>query len=82
LIFFFESKFVFFCREKLAEAQEEHEEREKRWNRIASLLDRDDFLNNPPIEKTNFESSTRSKTISTELINTSSDSMLVNRASR
>jgi hypothetical protein len=31
-------------RERLAEVHDEYEEREKRWNRIASLLDRDDFI--------------------------------------
>ena len=33
-------------RDRLAEVQEECEEREKRWNRIASLLDRDDLTSN------------------------------------
>lgn len=34
------------CRARLAEVQEEYEERETRWNRIASLLDRDDLISN------------------------------------
>jgi hypothetical protein len=34
--------FVF--RERLAEVHDEYEERERRWNRIASLLDREDFI--------------------------------------
>ena len=29
----------------MAEVQREYEERERRWNRIAALLNRDDFLN-------------------------------------
>lgn len=33
-------------RERLTEIHDEHEEREQRWNRIATLLNRDD-LNSP-----------------------------------
>lgn len=35
-----------FIRERLADAQNEYEEREKRWNRISSLLDREDLISN------------------------------------
>lgn len=31
-------------RERLAEVHDEYEDRERRWNRIASLLDRDDIM--------------------------------------
>lgn len=31
-------------RQRLAMVQNEYEEREKRWNRIAQLLDREDFI--------------------------------------
>lgn len=34
------------CRERLADLQDEYEEREKRWNRIASLMDREDIISN------------------------------------
>lgn len=40
---FYEFLWILF-RERLAEVHDEYEEREKRWNRIASLLDRDDFI--------------------------------------
>ena len=33
-------------REQVEEVQEEYREREKRWNRIASLLDREDLISN------------------------------------
>ncbi len=35
-----------FCRERLADIQDEYEERERRWNRISSLLDREDLISN------------------------------------
>lgn len=31
-------------RERLAEVHDEYEERERRWNKIASLLDREDLI--------------------------------------
>ena len=44
------------ARERLTEIHEQYEERELRWNRIASLLNRDDLSNfispapvNPPV---------------------------------
>jgi len=40
---------IFVCRERLAEVHDEYEERERRWNRIASLLDREDLINIPTI---------------------------------
>lgn len=47
---FFETKnnlfFLFSCRERLADVHDEYEERERRWNRIASLLDREDLGSN------------------------------------
>ena len=46
-IHFVEYTFCFeflFSRERLAEVQDEYEEREKRWKRIASLLDRHDLV--------------------------------------
>jgi hypothetical protein len=36
-------------RERLADVHDEYEERERRWNRIASLLDRDDFISNSTV---------------------------------
>lgn len=36
--------FFFSIRERLAEVHDEYEEREKRWSRIASLLDRQDLI--------------------------------------
>jgi hypothetical protein len=40
---------IFVFRERLAEVHDEYEERERRWNRIASLLDREDLINIPTI---------------------------------
>lgn len=40
------SCFYLTFRERLLEIQEEYEEREKRWNRIGSLLDREDLISN------------------------------------
>jgi hypothetical protein len=37
---------ILFSRVRLAEVQDEYEEREKRWNRIASLIDREDLISN------------------------------------
>jgi hypothetical protein len=34
-----------FCRQRLIEIHDEYEEREQRWNRIATILNRDDLLN-------------------------------------
>lgn len=36
----------FDCRERLADVQDEYEERERRWNRIAALLEREDLGSN------------------------------------
>ncbi len=50
LIEYFKLNFVcFFFREKLGDVHDEYEEREKRWNRIASLLDREDIINTSTI---------------------------------
>ena len=38
---------ILFFRERLVEIHDEYEERERRWNRIASLLDRDDLVSTP-----------------------------------
>ena len=35
-----------FRRERLADVHDEYEERERRWNRIASILDREDLGSN------------------------------------
>jgi hypothetical protein len=35
-----------FFRERLADVQDECEERERRWNRIAILIDREDLISN------------------------------------
>jgi len=43
VIFFLKN--LFFFRERLAEIHDEYEERERRWNRIASILDREDLIN-------------------------------------
>lgn len=40
-------------RERLAEVHEEYEEREHRWNRIASLLDNTDFITSSSITNGN-----------------------------
>ncbi len=37
---------LFFLRERLADVQDECEERERRWNRIATLIDREDLISN------------------------------------
>jgi hypothetical protein len=37
--------FFLFVRERLTEIHDEYEEREQRWNRIGSLLNRDDLNN-------------------------------------
>jgi len=37
---------TFFSRERLDDVQDEFEERERRWNRIASLIDREDLISN------------------------------------
>lgn len=42
--FYLSFVFSFISREKLAEVHDEYEERERRWNRIASLLDREDII--------------------------------------
>ncbi len=42
-----------FFRERLAEVHEEYEERERRWNRIASLLDRDDLIGSSSVNTGN-----------------------------
>jgi hypothetical protein len=36
----------YFFRERLADLHDEYEERERRWNRIASLIDREDLISN------------------------------------
>jgi len=36
----------YFLRERLADLHDEYEERERRWNRIASLIDREDLISN------------------------------------
>ncbi|CAF0896732.1 unnamed protein product [Adineta steineri] len=40
------SELIHAAKERLADVQDEYEERERRWNRIASLLDRDDIISN------------------------------------
>jgi hypothetical protein len=35
-----------FSRQRVADVQDEYEERERRWNRVASLLDREDLISN------------------------------------
>jgi hypothetical protein len=42
----------FFDRERLAEVQDEYEERERRWNRIAILVDREDLISNSSLSTT------------------------------
>ena len=39
---------LYVIRERLAEVQREYEERERRWNRISALLNREDFLSGSP----------------------------------
>ncbi|UJR33378.1 hypothetical protein I4U23_020826 [Adineta vaga] len=40
------SELINAAKERLADVQREHEERERRWNRIAALLNREDIMNN------------------------------------
>ncbi|CAF4295429.1 unnamed protein product, partial [Adineta steineri] len=64
------------AKERLAEIHDEYEEREKRWNRIASLLDREDLVS------TTTDSTNRSKQISPEsisLISTNNEPILINK---
>ncbi len=39
-------------RERLTEVQDEYEERERRWNRIALLVDREDLISNSSLSTT------------------------------
>jgi len=60
--------FVLFFRERLAEIHDEYEERERRWNRIASILDREDLINISTIT-TAIDSNNRSKPTTIESTN-------------
>ncbi|CAF0756162.1 unnamed protein product [Adineta ricciae] len=65
------------AKERLAEVHDEYEERERRWHKIASLLDREDLIN------LSTDSINRSKPISSEsmgLINTNNESTIISKA--
>ncbi|CAF1327685.1 unnamed protein product [Rotaria sp. Silwood1] len=74
------SELINAAKERLAEVHDEYEEREQRWNRIASLLDRSDLVCTSTITNDSTNRSKPTSLESTGLINSNNDSTVIGKA--